>query len=161
MRAGGDPVGKPWVSSGVHGGGAPWVWITPAPSPRGCIPSVMSRVTLTRPDLRGCGMGYAVRVDGDRVVRAAAELAEVGEQLTLAGEALARVLQDVAAASGGAALAGAASLAAHQWHVGIDRIARRGEELARATAQAAEEYLAVESLNTSVWGVGGGTRWAP
>lgn len=106
-------------------------------------------------------MGYAVRVDGDRVAAAAADLAEVGEDLTRAGEAMARVLQEVASASGGAALAGAATTAARQWHGGMVRIAEHGAQLARATAQAAESYRAVESLNTSVWGVGGGTRWAP
>lgn len=106
-------------------------------------------------------MGYAVRVDGDRVAEAAAQLAGVGEDLTLAGEAMARVLQDVAAASGGAALAGAASMAARQWHAGMAELAEHGAALARASARAAESYRAVESLNTSVWGVGGGARWAP
>lgn len=106
-------------------------------------------------------MGYAVRVDGDRVARAAGQLAEVGEDLSRAGEVMARVLQDVAAATGGAALAGAAGAAARQWHAGMERIAEHGAQLARATAQAAESYRAVESLNTGVWGVGGGTRWAP
>lgn len=106
-------------------------------------------------------MGYAVRVDGERVADAAAELAQVGEELTRAGEAMARVLTGVAAATGGAALAGAASLASRQWHGGMAGLAEHGAALARATARAAEDYRAVESINTSVWGVGGGTRWAP
>lgn len=106
-------------------------------------------------------MGYAVRVEGDRLAEAAAQLEEVGGDLAVAGEAMARVLHDVAAASGGAALAGAATSAARQWHAGLTGIAEHGAALARATAHAAQSYRAVESLNTSVWGTGGGSRWAP
>lgn len=105
-------------------------------------------------------MGYVVRVDGDRVAAAAAELAGVGEDLARAGEALARVLQAAAAATGGPALAGAAQDAARQWHTGMVVLAGHGADLARATAEAASTYLTVEELNTGAWSVGG-ARWAP
>ena len=106
-------------------------------------------------------MGYAVRVDGDRVAAAAAELSDVVEDLSRAGEATAVVLAGVAASTGGDALAAAARAAAADCRRGLDELAGLGAALAQATLEAAGEYLAVERLNARVWAVGGGTRWAP
>lgn len=106
-------------------------------------------------------MGYAVRVDGDRVAAAAAELSDIVEDLTRAADLTATVLQGVASSTGGAALAAAARAAAADSRRGLHDLAGLGEALARATREAAEDYRAVERLNTGVWVVGGGTRWAP
>lgn len=81
-------------------------------------------------------MGCAVRVDGDRVVAAAARLAVVAQELTAAGEAMARVLQGVADSTAAAPLAGAATTAARQWRSGMGEVAAHGDQLARATAPA-------------------------
>lgn len=106
-------------------------------------------------------MGYAVRVDAGQLAASATELAGVGEDLARAGEALARTLRVVVGASPGAALATAAEEAARRWQAGLHEIAEHGADLAAQTAAAAEAYRDVEALTTSVWAVGGGTRWAP
>lgn len=105
-------------------------------------------------------MGYVVSVDGDRVAASAAELSAVAEDVARAGETLARVLREVAAATGGPALAAAAEAAARQWQAGLGQIAGHGADLARATAEAAATYLAVEGLVAGAW-ARGGPRWAP
>lgn len=106
-------------------------------------------------------MGYDLRVDADQVAVSATELTGIGEDLARAGEVLARTLRVVVGASPGAALATAAEEAARRWQTGMHEIAEHGADLARQTAAAAESYRAVEALTTSVWAVGGGTRWAP
>lgn len=106
-------------------------------------------------------MGYAVRVDGDRVAAAAAQLSRVGEDLERAGEALARALRMAAGASGAGVLAQAADAAAGEWRAGMGRIAEHGRELGRQTGRAAEAYRAVESATTGVWGPRQGVRGLP
>lgn len=91
-------------------------------------------------------MGYAVRVDTDRVAAAAAELGALHDDLERAGAALSRALRTVAGAAGHGVLAVSAEAAARQWQGGMVRVAGHGRDLARATLEAAELYRAAELL---------------
>lgn len=93
-------------------------------------------------------MGYAVRVDTDRVAAAAAELAAVHDDLERAGGALAQALRAAAGAAGNGVLAATAEAAAGQWQGGMVHVALHGRDLARATLEAAELYRTAELLAT-------------
>ena len=91
-------------------------------------------------------MGYAVRVDADRLAAAAAVLAAVHDDLERAGGVLAQALRAAAGAAGRGALATTAEAAAGQWQGGMARVARHGRELARATLETAQLYRDAELL---------------
>lgn len=93
-------------------------------------------------------MGYAMRVDADRVAAAAAQLGVLHDELEGAGGALAQALRTAAAAAGQGTLAATAEAAAGQWQGGMARVALHGRDLARATWEAAELYRAAELLMT-------------
>lgn len=91
-------------------------------------------------------MGYAVRVDADRVAAAATQLSVLHDELERAGGALAQALRTAADAAGQGALAATAQAAAGQWQGGMARVALHGRDLARATLEAAELYRTAELL---------------
>lgn len=93
-------------------------------------------------------MGYAMRVDADRVAAAAAELAALHEDLERAGGALAQALRTAAGAAGTGVLAATAEAAAGQWQGGVVSVAVHGRDLAQATLAAAELYRRAELLTT-------------
>ena len=96
-------------------------------------------------------MGYAVRVDGDHLDAAAAELARAAEALEEAAEGVARALGAVAAGCGGGLLAGAAQDAAGRWRGGLRQVAAHGRTLSGALREARSDYLEVERLLAGGW----------
>ncbi|WP_131105174.1 hypothetical protein [Ornithinimicrobium sufpigmenti] len=103
-------------------------------------------------------MGYAVRVDADRVAAAATQLSALHDDLERAGGALAQALRAAADAAGRGTLAVTAEAAARQWQGGMVRVALHGRDLARATLEAAELYRTAELLTARAFRlpVGGG-----
>ncbi|QFG68946.1 hypothetical protein [Ornithinimicrobium pratense] len=91
-------------------------------------------------------MGYAVRVDADRVSAAATQLTALHDDLERAGGALAQALRAAAGAAGRGTLAATAEAVAGQWQGGMAEVALHGRDLARATMEAAELYRTAELL---------------
>lgn len=106
-------------------------------------------------------MGYAVKVDSERVAAQGAELIRISGEVDQVAEAVGRILLAMAGAGGGGAVSLAAQGAASRWSATLARVAAQGSCLGQATQLAAQQYAEVERLHTGIWAVGGGTRWGP